>query len=122
KYASGSDNLWCLESGTIVSKQWFLDGLAFFLPESDLTGHSFRAGGATHLALRGYPKWIIQRLGRWSSDAFEIYIRTRPELLIAFAQAADQRLWESPAKSVWKGRISEYNTARASRMALHHGY
>jgi hypothetical protein len=106
EYASGSEILWCIESGKAISKQWFLDGLAGFLPESGLTGHSFRAGSVTYLALKGYPKWIIQRLGRWSSDAFEVYIRTRPELLIAFAQAVDLKLAGNP-ELFWKADLSE---------------
>ena len=120
KYAKNSDFLWCIETGEVVGKQWFLDGLASFLPECDLTGHSFRAGGATHLALRGYPKWIIQRLGRWSSDAFEIYIRTRPVLLIAFAQAADLQRTGCPAGMVWKGPAGARASPREGPMAQQH--
>jgi hypothetical protein len=38
-------------------------------------GFSFRAGAATHLALRGISSAIIQRLGRWSSEAYRRYVR-----------------------------------------------
>lgn len=103
-YAKGSQALWCIENGRAISKQWFLEALSHFLPEEDVTGHSFRAGGATHLALQGHPKWIIQRLGRWTSDAFEVYIRARPELLIAFAQASEQKIRSNPSGSCWKER------------------
>ncbi len=37
-------------------------------------GHSFRIGGATTLALRGTPAYLIQKMGRWSSDCFLRYI------------------------------------------------
>jgi hypothetical protein len=40
-----------------------------------------RAGGATYLASLGTPPEIIRALGRWSSDAWELYIRLHPTLL-----------------------------------------
>ena len=33
-------------------------------------------GGATTAAARGVPDHLIKTLGRWSSDAYQIYIRT----------------------------------------------
>ena len=63
-YGKDSDALWCIENGHAINKRWFLEALAHFLPEHSFTGHSFHAGGATHWALLGLPKWIIQRLGR----------------------------------------------------------
>ncbi|KAI9087790.1 hypothetical protein DFS34DRAFT_586033, partial [Phlyctochytrium arcticum] len=42
-----------------------------------------RAGGATLLALQGNSPMVIQRWGRWSSDAFERYIRTHPTIMLA---------------------------------------
>ena len=37
--------------------------------------HSLRSGAATVAADAGVPAWIIQRLGRWRSDCYKIYIK-----------------------------------------------
>ena len=42
---------------------------------ANLSSHSFRIGAATTLANSGHPRWLIQALGRWSSDCFRDYIR-----------------------------------------------
>ncbi len=40
------------------------------------SSHSFRIGAATSAAQKGLTKHQIQTLGRWSSEAFQSYIRT----------------------------------------------
>ena len=42
---------------------------------TNLTTHSFRIGAATTAAAAGHPRWLIQALGRWSSDCYRDYIR-----------------------------------------------
>jgi hypothetical protein len=61
--------------------------LRMFFP-SEIAGQSLRAGGATMLADLGVSPNIIQAAGRWSSEAFRIYIRKNPFLLhnLTFAQ------------------------------------
>ena len=49
--------------------------------DHDIAGHSLRAGGATFFAAAGWPDDRIQALGRWSSEAFRIYIRKHPVLM-----------------------------------------
>lgn len=45
-----------------------------------ISGHSFRAGGATWAANLGLTELDICRMGRWSSQAFRRYIRNHPML------------------------------------------
>jgi len=46
-----------------------------FLGTSNISTHSFRIGGASALASVGVPVYVIQAIGRWSSDCFKIYLR-----------------------------------------------
>lgn len=45
------------------------------LNPNNFKGHSFRIGAATYAASLGYSENLIQKLGRWNSDAFRRYIR-----------------------------------------------
>ena len=51
---------------------------------SQVSSHSLRAGGATAMHINGVPDVTIQKMGRWSSDTFLIYIRDQ---LFHFANA-----------------------------------
>ena len=42
---------------------------------ANISSHSLRIGAASTAAAAGCPKWLIQALGRWSSDCFRAYIR-----------------------------------------------
>ena len=48
---------------------------------ANISSHSLRIGAASTAAAAGCPKWLIQALGRWSSDCFKEYIRV-PKLTI----------------------------------------
>ena len=73
--------LWLRANGTIPTRSFFIRKLRFYF-DSEIGGQSMRAGGATFLAEKGVPPSLIQARGRWSSDAFLIYIRKNPALLI----------------------------------------
>ena len=74
--------LWITENGQVPSRSFFTKRLRLFF-DSSVGGQSMRAGGATSLAEHGIPPSIIQPLGRWSSQAFLIYIRKNPALIQA---------------------------------------
>ncbi|KAJ8475333.1 hypothetical protein ONZ51_g6619 [Trametes cubensis] len=74
--------LWLRADGRVPTRAWFMQRLRRIFPR-DVAGHSMRAGGATSLAAAGVSPATIQALGRWSSDAWLVYIRKHPALLSA---------------------------------------
>jgi hypothetical protein len=74
-------HLWLMSDGTLPKRNWYISRLKALFPEENIGGHSLRAGGATFLAIHKVPDDRIQAMGRWSSDAFKIYIRKHPALL-----------------------------------------
>ena len=71
-----------------------------------------RAGGTTSLAEHGVPPSIIQPLGRWSSEAYLVYVRKSPALIQAmlysdrhFSQRPNSRS-SSPMRSSTAERSS----------------
>jgi len=45
------------------------------------SGHSFWSGAATIAAAAGLPDWLIKALGRWNSNAYQLYIHSSPNML-----------------------------------------
>ena len=85
----GPGPLFLYQDGTPLSRS----KLSAFLkstPQSagvpgNFTGHSFRIGAATTAASRGIPDHLIKTMGRWSSEAHLLYVRTPVDTLLSVA-------------------------------------
>ena len=84
-----SSPLWLMANGAVPTRHFFVSRLRRFF-DRDVAGQSMRAGGATSLAENGVPPSLIQLIGRWTSDAFFIYIRKSPVLIQALLYSGRQ--------------------------------
>ena len=78
-----SSPLWLTSKGSVPTRSFFMSRFRIFFSKS-YGGASMRAGGATHLAKIGTPSSIIHGLGRWFSQAWEVYIHMHPSNLRGF--------------------------------------
>ena len=69
--------LFTFKNGSYLTRNSLMTALKRFKPDNipNISSHSFRIGAATTAAAAGYPRWLIQALGRWSSDCYKIYLR-----------------------------------------------
>ena len=78
--------LFRLADDTPLSRQWLACSIRSIFSSAGVpgcfSGHSFRIGAATSAATRGIPDHLIKTLGRWSSDAYQLYIRTPVDTII----------------------------------------
>jgi hypothetical protein len=72
-----------LAKSYMVSVTRLLLGLAGHNPAL-YSGHSFRAGAATTAGDKHFKEWELKMLGRWSSNAYSLYLRN-PHLTSTFA-------------------------------------
>jgi len=78
--------LFCSREGKALSRTRFVAEVQKALisrgkSAKGYTGHSFRSGAATTAASRGLGEATIKMLGRWSSAAYQVYIKTPREHL-----------------------------------------
>ena len=74
--------LWLQADGSVPTHGWFIHHLHQHF-SANVAGHSLRAGGATVLTQAGIPPHIIQAIGCWASNTFQIYIHHHLVLLTA---------------------------------------
>ena len=74
---SGSGPLFVWQDGRFLTRSGFASALNKIKPPhlQHMSSHSFRIGAATTAAAAGHPRWLIQALGRWSSNCYQDYIR-----------------------------------------------
>ena len=81
--------LFLLQNGQPLSRNILTDWLRQIMASARVPGnfssHSFRIGAATVAARNGVPDHLIQSMGRWSSNACQLYIRTPAEALAALS-------------------------------------
>ena len=65
---------------------------------TNMSTHSFRIGAASTAAAAGYPRWLIQALGRWSSNCYQDYIRISDTTLsnVSMSLASQSALTQCP--------------------------
>jgi hypothetical protein len=84
--AADHEPFFILPDGQPLTRYAFLSMLKALLRFSGLadlqySGHSFRIGAATTAASAHIPDHLIKLLGRWSSDCYQRYIHTPPNVL-----------------------------------------
>ena len=91
----GRGPLFIFRDGTPLTRDRFVREVRAALSAAHIdhqaySGHSFRIGAATMAAQAGLPPHLIKMLGRWSSDAYQVYIRTPRETLAAVSRTIAQ--------------------------------
>jgi integrase len=81
--------LFILPGGSVLFKSYLVKITRLLLSMSGLdpslySGHSFRAGAATSAGDNNFRDWEVQLLGRWSSQAYTVYMRN-PQITASFA-------------------------------------
>ena len=82
--------LFIMQDTTPLTKDMFIRKVREALRQANIdpsaySGHSFRIGAATAAANAGIPAHIIKMLGRWQSEAYQLYIQTPRETLSSFS-------------------------------------
>lgn len=90
KAVSITEPLFLFRDGSALTRTSLVDNMKHFLHICGMSaecysGHSFRSGGATDAALSGMADWEVKLAGRWSSDAYQRYVRAPRSTLLGFA-------------------------------------
>ena len=81
--------LFCLQDGQPLSHGLLTDWLRQIMAATGVAGnfssHSFCIGAATVATRNGIPDHLIQGLGSWTSNAYQLYIRNPSEVLTSLS-------------------------------------
>ena len=75
---------------TPLTKRKVIERIRTITSANDLPnfeGHGLRIGGTLEYLLRGIPFNVVQSMGRWKSDAFQLYLREHAQILAPYLQA-----------------------------------
>ena len=104
RLTSGTSALYVFQSGNYLTRTKVTTIIRTLLQRLGISSelyasHSFRISAATSAAEAGLPPWLIQTLGRWSSNCYTLYIRTPPSVLqkvpglLAATDTSGQGIW-----------------------------
>ena len=89
-HARGSGPLFRHQNGLPLTRTtltlWLKNAVSRAGVEGNFSGHSFRIGAATSAATAGIPDHLIKTLGRWFSNAYQLYIKTPSHVLESVAE------------------------------------
>jgi hypothetical protein len=82
--------LFLVPGGRVLYKTYIITTTRLLLSMSGpnpvlYSGHLFRAGAATTAGDSNFRDWEVKMLGRWSSDAYNVYLRN-PKVTASFAK------------------------------------
>ena len=91
----GEGPLFQFKDGRALTRPLLVSELRKALAEAGLkpenyAGHSFRIGAATTAAVCGIPVEIIKMLGRWKSQAYQLYVRLPTDQLSSISKKLAQ--------------------------------
>jgi hypothetical protein len=79
--------------------------------------HSLRIGGATTLIALGFDTAVVKLLGRWKSDAFQLYVRNNPEIYRTVSHSLAKAVVNATSASVTCGLpLDEFCTLHSSAL------
>ena len=87
-----TNKLFVFQDGSLLTRHRLVLHLreaiaAIGLDPGAFAGHSFRIGAASTAAAAGVPESLIQQAGRWKSEAFRAYIRTKNSQMAGISSA-----------------------------------
>ena len=74
-HPTGTGPLFTFSNGTFLTRQRWSELVQSIISDVNINTHSFRIGDASAAAAASIQESTIQILGRWSSEAYKLYLR-----------------------------------------------